>query len=114
MTVPFHRFDKDGQQRLQPLPTDPIRRLPQQYERIAFRFIINTRPRSPTCRLSPVAPQQPHRLLAVETRDDDEFIQNSRLLRSRRSTITLRNRRRQFFPRRHAQLSHSRPCPSPR
>jgi hypothetical protein len=48
--------------------------------------------------------------LPVEARDDDELIQNPRLLRSRRSTISLRNRRRQFLPRCHAQLSHSRPC----
>lgn len=78
-----------------------------------FRFIINPRPRSPTCRLSLVAPQQPHRVLAVKAHDDDEFIQNSRLLRSRRSTIALRNRDRQFFPCRPAQVSHSRPCSYP-
>lgn len=47
MTVPFHRFEKDGQQRFQPLAADAVRRLPEQYERIAFRFIINPRPRSP-------------------------------------------------------------------
>ncbi len=45
--MPFHCLDKDGQQRLQPLPTDPVRRFPQQYERIAFRFIINPRLRIP-------------------------------------------------------------------
>ncbi len=41
MTVPFHRLDKDGQQRLQPLPTDTIRRLPQ------HQVIVTIRPKYP-------------------------------------------------------------------
>lgn len=49
MIAPLHRLEKDGQKRLQSVPT----RRTQQNERIAFRSIIDPRPRSPApCRVS--------------------------------------------------------------
>ena len=38
MPVAFHRVDQAGEHRLQPLPTDPIRRLPGHDQRLSNRL----------------------------------------------------------------------------
>jgi hypothetical protein len=51
MAVALHRFDQQGRERLQPLATDPIRRLPEHDQRLADGLVIDapfrTRSRAP-------------------------------------------------------------------
>jgi len=79
MAVPLHRLDQHWHQGFQPLAANPVRRFPEECEPIAFGFTVNPASR-PTCPRPIVAPQQPHRMLAMISSDIDELIRYPRLL----------------------------------
>src|SRR4051794_34537740 len=99
MSVALHRFDQDGNQRLQPFATDAIRSLPDNNQRFTNGIVIKSAVRSwlgPSF-LGPV-PQQTHDVLAVKPTHRNKLVENARLFGSLASCVTLRNRLHQLIP----------------
>jgi len=74
MAMPLHRLDQHRHQRFQPLAANSVRRLPKQNERVPFRLIIDPTTPPPTRLRSSLAPQKPHRVLAVISGYVDELV----------------------------------------
>src|ERR1700730_18342174 len=80
MAVPFHRLDKNGDQRLQAFSADPVRSFPQQKERFAHIIVIDPSLQARPLRGGLTAAEHPHGVLAMKSRHSNKFIQDPRFL----------------------------------
>jgi|SRR5215469_11895727 len=106
MFVSLHRFNEEGNQRLETLAADPVRRLPDHNERVADCLIIkSTRgPWSAPCGL--FTAQHPHGVLAMKTGHRHELIQDAGFLATLAISVSLTHRYHQFISRRHGDPPH--------
>ena len=107
VSVALHRLDQRWCNRLQPLPADPIRGLPQHHQGLAYRFAIHTpaRPGLVRRRLPIWTAQLPHGMFAMTLRHRHEFVENLALLTTTRFPISLPKRLQEFQPRLRADAS---------
>ena len=115
MPVALHRREQHRDQRLQPLAADPVRRLPEQDQRLAHRLVVEptlgARPRAVGPRRRA---QHSGRVLAVVACHRRELRQDAPLLHSPCLTVPPPQRVQQLVPRRHAHPPHLglRYCPA--
>ena len=81
VAVPLHGGDQGRHQRLQPLAADPVRRLPENHQRLTDRVVVDASATSAVgaaCRRS--RPPDAHRVLPMEGGDGLELVQDPALL----------------------------------
>ena len=77
----LERREQDGEQRLQSLPTNAIRGLPQNDQRLAYGLVVQAPPTATfDARLSGASVEHPNGVLAMVASEGDELIQDPTLL----------------------------------
>ena len=114
MPMPLHRRHQERDERLQPLPANPVGRFPEHHQRFSHSLAIH-----PACRPGsrPVhdmfTPEQSFRVLAMIPRDLRELRQDASLPGSRRGTVSRRHSLQKFVSRSHADPPHACPRTEP-
>jgi hypothetical protein len=110
MAMPLHCRDQQRDERLQPLPADPVARFPEHNKRLSHRFVINPASRpGPSPVHGMFTPQEAFSVLAVIPGDFHELRQNPTLSGSGRGTVSRRHRLQKFVSRTHADPPHVDP-----
>jgi len=110
MAVPLHRWDQQWDERLQPLPADPVARFPEHNKSLSHRFVINPASRpGPRPVHAMFTPEEAFSVFAVIPGDFHELRQNTALLGSLGRSVTRSHRLQKFVSRRHADPPHIRP-----
>src|SRR5262245_820693 len=107
MPVPLHRLEEDRQQRPQPFAADPVGRLPDHEQRLAYSLVVN--PAAGPRAMTPVYQPCPHtapRRLAVITGYRRNLVQYPTALAPIPPRIAVRYRCHQLVTRRHADPPH--------
>jgi hypothetical protein len=108
--MPLHRFDQHRQQRTQPLAAHPVRRLPDYYQRLAHRLVVDATLRPRTAPIAhPPTPHEPSHVLAVEPRQQRDLVQDPATLVPIGLRVSPAGCRHQLVTRRHAQPPHLQP-----
>src|SRR5712691_1909575 len=109
MAVTLQRRQENGEQRLESLSTDAIRRLPEDDERLTNGLVVQSQ--APTLRGSQcpgAAIEHANGVLAVVPGEHHEFIQDPPFRVRGASAISLANRVHQLLSRRRTDLRHVR------
>ena len=89
--MPLQRRDKNGDERLEPLPADPVGGFPENDQCFAHRVVVHryTRPSTAAPVSDGLRGEQPHAVLAVVARHRDELIEDSDALLFRADGVPL-------------------------